>query len=116
MAVPKRHPTTQRVRDLRAALGMSQTEYARLLACSVRTLADVEQGRREPSEAAIRQQTQIARLCKAAKRVMAPAAVAAWILAPNPAFSGLKPVELIERGEIDKLWRALYAAESGEPV
>ena len=36
----------------RARLGMSQSEFARLLGVSVRTLQEWEQGRREPSGAA----------------------------------------------------------------
>ena len=36
----------------RKALGLSQTEFARLLGVSVRTLQDWEQGRKQPSGAA----------------------------------------------------------------
>lgn len=36
----------------RAKVGLSQSEFARLLGVSVRTLQDWEQGRREPSGAA----------------------------------------------------------------
>ena len=33
--------------------------------------------------------------------------------APNPAFGGLKPLEVIERGEIDRLWNMIFYLESG---
>jgi putative transcriptional regulator len=38
--------------EARSKVGMSQSEFARLLGVSIRTLQDWEQGRREPSGAA----------------------------------------------------------------
>ena len=40
------------VAEIRAKVGLSQTEFAELLGVSVRTLQDWEQGRRSPSGAA----------------------------------------------------------------
>ncbi len=36
-----------------------------------------------------------------------------WLETPNPAFDRLKPVEVIERGQVDRLWRMLFYLESG---
>lgn len=44
--------TVTRASEARARVGMSQTEFAKLLGVSVRTLQDWEQGRREPTGAA----------------------------------------------------------------
>ena len=33
----------------------------------------------------------------------------------HPAFAGLKPVEVIERGESDRLWEMVYYLRSGVP-
>jgi hypothetical protein len=41
--------------------------------------------------------------------------IPAWLDTPNRAFSGLKPVEGIERGEIDRLWNMIFYLESGVP-
>jgi hypothetical protein len=38
-----------------------------------------------------------------------------WFRAPNLAFDGLKPVEVIERGESDRLWEMAYYLRSGVP-
>jgi len=40
-------------------------------------------------------------------------AIAIWLETPNEAFGGLKPVEVVERGEIDRLWRMIYFLGSG---
>jgi hypothetical protein len=37
----------------------------------------------------------------------------AWLDTPNDAFGGLKPVEVTERGEADRLWRMIYFLGSG---
>jgi Protein of unknown function (DUF2384) len=36
--------------------------------------------------------------------LVAPETIPAWLDTPNPALDGLKPLEVIERGEIDRLW------------
>jgi putative transcriptional regulator len=41
--------TLPQIADIRARTGLSQTEFARLLGVSVRTLQEWEQGRRAPS-------------------------------------------------------------------
>ncbi len=38
-----------------------------------------------------------------------------WMLEPNEAFDGLKPIEVIERGEVDRIWNMIHLLESGQP-
>jgi hypothetical protein len=45
--------------------------------------------------------------------VVAADAIPAWLDAPNEAFDGLKPLEVIERGEIDRLWNMVFYLEAG---
>lgn len=45
--------------------------------------------------------------------VMEEGALPKWLDAPNQAFDGLKPLEVIERGEIDRLWEMIHDLESG---
>jgi len=35
---------------------------------------------------------------------------------PNPAFDGLKPLEVWERGQEDQIWTMIYDLESGDPA
>jgi len=39
--------------------------------------------------------------------------VGKWLETPNDAFGGLKPLEVIERGEIDRIWQMVHTLRSG---
>jgi hypothetical protein len=45
--------------------------------------------------------------------LVAPETTPAWLDTSNPAFDGLKPLEVIERGEIGRLWNMIIYRESG---
>jgi Protein of unknown function (DUF2384) len=45
--------------------------------------------------------------------VVAADATPVWLDTPNEAFGGLKPLEVIERGEIDRLWQMIFYLEPG---
>lgn len=59
--------------------------------------------------------TEVARLYEALGEVVESDSTGPWFVTPNEAFGGLKPVELIERGEIDRLWDMVYRLQSGVP-
>ena len=40
-------------------------------------------------------------------------AIPGWLDSPNEVFGGLQPLEVIERGEVDRLWTMIYYLESG---
>lgn len=52
-------------------------------------------------------------LHKRLSRVVKASAIPAWLEKPNQAFDGFTPIELVERGEIDRLWDMIYHLESG---
>jgi hypothetical protein len=39
-----------------------------------------------------------------------------WMERPNPAFEGSTPLQVVERGEIDRLWQMVYAVRTGQPL
>ena len=39
-----------------------------------------------------------------------------WLETPNKVFDGVEPLELIECGEVDRIWQIVYALRSGEPT
>ena len=48
-------------------------------------------------------------------RVMEPAQVGRWLRSPQPAFDGSTPLQVVERGEMDRIWHMLYDLGSGQP-
>lgn len=59
---------------------------------------------------------ELCRLQEGLARVMKPAFIPQWLHTPNEAFEGLKPLEVIERGQINRIWRMLFYLESGVPT
>jgi hypothetical protein len=82
---------------------------------SERTLASVESGK-QISESGLRRLREMDRLRDRLARVMKPEFIPNWLDAPNECFGGLKPIEVLERGEIDRIWTLLFQLESGNPT
>ena len=97
---------------LRNKLHLRQTELARLVSLSVRALSELERGGK-PTDSVTRRVNEFKRLSSALCEVMKPAAIGPWLQTPNEAFDGLKPSEVIDRGEVDQLWSMVYFLRSG---
>jgi hypothetical protein len=52
-------------------------------------------------------------LLLALAEVIRKEAIPGWLETPSDGFGGLKPVEVVERGEGDRLWRMIYFLGSG---
>lgn len=99
---------------LRARLGMNREMFARLVPMSTRNLANIESGK-APSPNVQRQLQELRRVVDALAEVIQADAVGPWLGEPNGAFEGLKPIEVIERGEVDRIWQMIYHLRSGAP-
>ena len=62
-----------------------------------------------------RGQPQSAPTLQRLSRLVERKAIGAWLREPNAAFDGTTPLQVIERGEGDRLWRMIYEMESGQP-
>lgn len=105
-------PVHSLVAVLRAKLGLPRKIFSRLTGFSERVIADWESGK-EMSQPGLRRVLEIERLRDLLARVMRPEAIPQWLDTPNKAFDGLKPLEVIERGEVDRLWKMLFYLEAG---
>ncbi|HEV3257099.1 MAG TPA: helix-turn-helix transcriptional regulator [Gemmataceae bacterium] len=97
---------------LREDFGLTRKTLARMTGLSDRTLASWEAGARL-SESAARVITSVERLLRALAEVVHRTAIAGWLDTPNETFDGLKPVEVMERGQADRIWRMIYFLGSG---
>ena len=100
--------------QLRSRLGMNRETFARLVPISVRHLARIEGGQ-NPTEPVLRRLTELRRVIQSLSKVIQKDAIGPWLSQPNDAFDGLEPVEVIERGEVDRIWQMIFFLRSGVP-
>jgi DNA-binding transcriptional regulator YiaG len=99
------------VKALRADWGMTLEGFSRLTGYAVRSITSWEGGAKIGKNA-VRTLTKVQRLREALGRVMRPDFIGPWMETPNPAFGGMKPLEVWESGEEDRIW-GLYSKETG---
>ena len=99
------------LKQIRESAGLTQPELARLMGLSTRWVAAQEAAPVDPTTD--RRVSEVVRLLDSLNQVVQPGVIRGWLAAPNPAFDGLKPIEVVERGEIDRLWQMIFYMESG---
>jgi len=93
---------------------MPRPVFGRVVNVSERTIAKVE-SETDTAEKLKRPYNEVYRLLEALDGVIEANSLGSWFQEPNAAFDGLKPMEVIERGEIDRLWNMVYVLGSGMP-
>src|SRR4051794_34186688 len=98
--------------EVRRRLGLTRRAFARLTGYSERAIAGWESGK-APDEPGRRRIRETERFQERLATLVRPEEIPAWLDTPSEAFDGLKPIEVIERGEIDRLWNMIFYLESG---
>ena len=106
-------PASRSLRQIREEMGLTQEELGRLLGFSTRWIAAQEARPPAGETPPDRRLTEIVRLHEALTQAVQGSSVRGWFVRPNPAFGGLKPLEVVERGQIDRLWQMIFFLESG---
>lgn len=88
--------------------------FGRLVSVSERTIADTEAGK-DAANKLIRTYNEVYRLYDALSDVVDRESLGLWFRTPNSSFDGFKPLEVVERGEIDRLWNMVFQLKSGMP-
>jgi hypothetical protein len=52
------------------------------------------------------------RLMAALSEILPPGQLGEWLRTPNPAFEGQPPLQVIERGESDRLWQMIHQIDA----
>jgi hypothetical protein len=98
----------------RTVFKMAQPVVVRLTGFSPRSVAKWSEGV-PPSSKQEKALVEMDRLLDGLLRVMKAEQIGDWLKSPNSAFDGSTPLQVVERGEMDRLWRMLYDIESGQP-
>lgn len=106
-------PRSPSVASLRASLGLTRKLFSRLTGYSERAIAEWEAGK-EQSDSSRQRLTEIHRLRQALVEVLPAEQIGNWLLEPNDGLGGFKPLEIIERGEIDRIWRLYFLLGTGQ--
>ena len=89
-------------------------DLTRLTGYSLRAVDQWATGK-TPAAPARKQLTELIRLFDTLADLMDPKQVGPWLKSPNAAFDNSTPLQVIERGEQDRLWRMIHQLETGEP-
>jgi len=106
------HPVTA----LRTELAMPRATFARLVGRTERAVIDWESGKSKLQGLSEQRLNELRRLTDALSTLFRPDTLAKWFNTPNSAFGGLKPLEVIERGESDRLWQMVFELRAGTHV
>jgi DNA-binding transcriptional regulator YiaG len=100
------------VRTFCDSFGVTQDSFTRLTGFSPRAVAHWASGR-TPSGSAQNRLTELTRLFDALSEMVNARAIGEWLKQPNPAFDGSTPLQVIERGETDRIWRMIWELQTG---
>jgi hypothetical protein len=101
------------VRALCETYGLKREEPGRLTGFSLRALADLAAGDL-PSQPAKRRLHEVRRLLDSLSEIVKRERIPVWLRQPNPAFDGITPLQVIEVGEIDRLWEMVHHLGCGQ--
>lgn len=92
--------------------GVTRDAITRMTGFSPRAVANWSSGK-PPGPSAQKKLTELTRLFDALSELVDPKALASWLKTSNPGFEGSTPLQVIERGETDRLWRMIWQLEAG---
>jgi hypothetical protein len=93
---------------------LKREELGRLTGFSLRALAAWAAGEL-PSQPAKRRLHEVRRLLDALAEIVKREHIPKWLHQRNAVFDDMTPLQVIEFGEIDRLWAMVYDLGSGQP-
>jgi hypothetical protein len=114
--VTTRTPPTLSPRQVRLALGVSRDRMGRLLEVTSKTIGRLEDQNRLPAQSATA--TRLAKLKELADLgvlVYTSEGFARFMATPLPVFGGLTGLQLVERGEVERVFAELASTYEGVP-
>jgi hypothetical protein len=103
---------SEQLPELVRRAGMSYEMFARALSVSRRSVGMWLAGE-EPGRLNRVRIYEFRRLVEALCKVIKPEKLGAWWERPAPNFGGSTPLQVLERGEADRLWRMVWEIRAG---
>jgi transcriptional regulator with XRE-family HTH domain len=100
------------VRQLAKQSGLTLDSLARMLKISRRAVAAWLSGQ-EPSRSNRVRLIEFGRMYQALTELVQPSGIGPWLEKSNPALQGSTPLQVIERGEGDRIWRMIWQLREG---
>ena len=91
---------------------LSSEEISRVTGASLRTVAYWNSGKK-PQRSSGQKLKEVTRLFDALADLITSKAIGPWLQRPNKQFDGSTPLQVIERGESDRLWRMIWQLREG---
>jgi uncharacterized protein (DUF2384 family) len=105
-------PGTNPLRRLSHTYHLSNEALSRVTGASPRTISYWNSGM-VPQRSSAQKLQEVSRLFDALSDIIKSSAIASWLQRPNKQFDGSTPLQVIERGESDRLWRMIWQLREG---
>jgi hypothetical protein len=100
------------VRRLSRVYHLSNEALSRVTGASPRTVAYWNSGT-PPQRSSTQKIKEVTRLFDALADIIDKKVIGQWLQRPNQQFDGSTPLQVIERGETDRLWRMIWQLREG---
>jgi uncharacterized protein (DUF2384 family) len=100
------------LRRLSRTYHLSHEALSRVTGASLRTISYWNSGM-APQRSNAQKLQEVTRLFDALADIIKSNTIAAWLQHPNKQFDGSTPLQIIERGESDRLWRMIWQLREG---
>ena len=100
------------VRRLSRTYKLSNEVVSRVTGASPRTVSYWNAGT-PPQRSSVQKIKEVTRLFDALADIIKGTVIGEWLQRPNKQFDGSTPLQVIERGETDRLWRMVWQLREG---
>jgi len=100
------------VRRLSRTYNLSNEAVSRVTGASPRTVSYWNAGT-PPQRSSVQKIKEVTRLFDALAGLVKAKAIGEWLQRPNRQFDGSTPLQVIERGETDRLWQMIWQLREG---
>lgn len=100
------------IRKLSRAYNLSNEAVSRVTGASPRTVSYWNAGT-PPQRSSVQKIREVTRLFDALAGLIKAKTIGHWLQRPNKQFDGSTPLQVIERGETDRLWQMIWHLREG---